>query len=319
MYSDVIRSEEYKRKLLDFIQQYYGLEAVGIAPAKRGFYGETWRLDTADGSFFLKLVYVAAHKLTYERSFPVIEHLHDHGIDFISRIAKTKDGRLSTQFDGAALGVFGWIDGETIETDATKIPEYQMLAKIYQVPAHGVSIPREDFSGKIAGEFFAKWNALKGEDVLSLLGKNRVKLEHRAARLEYFAALCRNDTAGFVITHGDAGGNLIVNGGRHFIVDWDDPLLAPPERDAWVMCGKAWAREAFESALRQNGIAYTLRPERLAYYCHHFFFLYLIALIEGSTPVNEMEEYLEGWIRESIAYADEMAELITCLPLASCC
>ena len=257
MYSNIPRSEEYQHRLLEFIRQEYGISAAVLAPAKRGYYGETWRLDATNSSYFLKLVYPAAHKAVYERSFSIIQHLCDHGIDFISRIVKTKDGDLSTRFDGAILGVFDWIDGENIETDATKIPEYQMLAKVYAVPSRGVPILREDFSGNSADTFFEQWNALDNRQIHALLEKNRAKLEHRAERLKYFAELCRGDTADFFITHGDAGGNLILNGDRYAFVDWDNPILAPPERDAWVMCSRDWARDAFHNALCQNGIRHT--------------------------------------------------------------
>ena len=307
MYNNIIRSEEYKSHLLDFIKSEYGIEAVGFTPAKRGYYGETWRLDTTDTGYFLKLVYPAAHKAVYERSFPIIQHLCDHDIDFISRIVKAKDGSLYTWFDGAILGVFNWIDGEHIETDATKIPEYQMLANVYTVPADGVSISREDFAGNSADKFFEQWNTLDDGSLCSLFKKNRAKLEHRAARLKHFSALCQGDTANFCITHGDAGGNLIMNGDRYFIVDWDTPILAPPERDAWVMCSRDWARDAFQNALCQNGITYTLRLERLAYYCYHYFFFYLNAYLDGFTQtdtVQEIEEYIDGWIKDSIEYVD---------------
>ena len=309
MYSNIIRSNEYKHRLLEFIELEYGFKALVINPAKRGYYGETWRLDTTETSYFIKLVYPALHAAVYKRCFHIIQHLCDHGIDFISRIVKTKDGSPYTIFDGAVLGVFDWIDGENIETDATKIPEYQMLAKVYTVPTHGISIPREDFSGKSADEFFKKWNALDDEKLLSLLEKNRSKLMHRAERLRLFSNICQNDTADFFITHGDAGGNLIKNGDKYFIVDWDNPILAPPERDAWCMCNQDWARDAFHNALHQNGISHILRSERLAYYCYHYFFFYLATYLDGFTvldPVKEIEEYIDGWIEESIEYADKM-------------
>ena len=306
MFSDVIRGDEYLKKLREFILRKYNISTHSLIPAKRGFYGETWRADASNSGYFLKLVYPASHKTVYERSFNIIQHLCDHGIDFISRIVKTKDGSLFARFDGAILGVFDWIDGENVETDATKIPEYQMLAKVYTVPANDVSIPREDFSGKIADKFFAQWNVSQNKQTLALFEKNRVKIEHRAGRLKKFAEVCRNDTTGFVITHGDAGGNFIANGEKYFIMDWDNPILAPPERDAWVMCSHDWAKEAFQNALRRNGITYDLRPERLAYYCYEFFFFYLTAFLDASTQAETIEEYFNHWIEESFEYADNI-------------
>ena len=305
MYSNVARSEKYKYRLLNFIRDVYGLDAISIASAKRGFYGETWRLDdAANKSYFIKVVYNASHKAVYERSFPIVQHLCNHGIDFIGRIVKTKDNRLFTHFAGAAIGVFDWIDGENKETDETKIPEYQMLAKVYAVSGKELNIAVENFSYKNADEFFEHWNASTDEQLLSLLEKNRAKLEHRAARLKHFAELCKGSTDGFVITHGDAGGNFFISGDKHFILDWDGAALAPPERDAWVMCSKDWARNAFHDALHQNGIAYTLRPERLAYYCYRFFFFYLNSFIDAGSSKDIIEEYIDGWINESFKYAD---------------
>lgn len=313
MYSNVIRSDEYKEQLLNFIRHEYGIEATGIYPAKRGYYGETWKVLIPDRSYFLKLDYSAAHKRIYERSFPIVEHLCNHDNDFISRIIKTSDGKLSKRYDGAVLGMFEWIDGENIETDETKIPEYRMLAKVYTVPSFGTSIPRESFSGDSAAVFFEKWNALTDARICSIFENNRAKLEHRAKRLQHFANMCRDDTGGFVITHGDAGGNLLVNGDRHYLVDWDNPILAPPERDAWVMLcyqGKSeWANCVFHQALRQNGIGYTMRPERLAYYSYFTFFFYLNEYLAGFTraeTTREIEDYFDCWAEERIEYADRM-------------
>ncbi|MDR2569472.1 MAG: aminoglycoside phosphotransferase family protein [Oscillospiraceae bacterium] len=304
MYSNIVRDNIYRHNLTEFIKSEYGIKTIHISAAERGFYGETWKLNTQKADYFLKMVYCDDHKYVYERSFSVIQHLCDHGIDFISRIVKSKSGELSTHFDGAVIGVFNWIEGENIETDATKESEYQMLAKVYAVAYDGLNIPEEDFSYRYSDEFFTRWATLSNRQTLSLLKKNRQKLEHRAKRLNLFSRLCRDDKTDFVITHGDAGGNFIMSSGRNFIVDWDGAVLAPPERDAWVMCGHKWARDAFNNALRQNGIAYSLRLERLAYYCYRFFFFYLNAFVSSDSQADILEEYIDSWIEDSIRWAD---------------
>ena len=304
MYSAIVRDEAYMLRLLDFIQSEYGINATNIVAAERGFYGETWRLYSLDADYFLKLVYCNEHKNVYERSFPVIQRLCDHGIDFISRIAKTKSGELSSRFDGAIVGVFNWIEGKNIETDETKTYEYQMLAKIYMIPCDDLCIPQEDFSSGYSDELFQRWHALNSGQILSLLESNRQKLEYRAEKLSLFSGLCRDDRTGFVITHGDAGGNFLMGNGRNYIVDWDGATLAPPERDAWVMCSHSWAMDVFHNALRQNGIVYSLRPERLAYYCYRFFFFYLNALVGTGSEAGAIERFIDSWIEDSIKWAD---------------
>jgi len=306
MYSTVIRNDEYMLRLRNFVNSEYGIEVDTIVAAKRGFYGETWKLYTSNAHYFMKLVYCSEHKSIYEQSFPIIQHLCEHGIDFISQIRKTASGQLSTRFDDAVVGVFDWIDGENIETNETKIPEYQMLAKVYTVPYLGLDIHNEDFSSKCSDEFWTLRHSLKNKKVLSLLDKHHDKIKHRSERLNLFSELCRNDDTGLVITHGDAGGNFVVSKDKNFIVDWDGVTLAPPERDAWVMCSHNWAQNAFNKALQENGIDYKLRPERLAYYCYRFFFFYLNSFLYANSEADVIEEYIEGWIDNSFTWADNV-------------
>ena len=314
MYSSVERDDVYKLALLNFVNTEYDIDAVYMTAAKRGFYGETWKLSARDEDFFLKIVYCDEHKDVYEQSFPITQHLNSNGIDFISKIVKTKSGKLSTHFDGATIGVFHWIEGENTESNETKPFEYQMLAKVYKVPYDDIVIPKEDFSNKCSDEFFHLWHKHNDKQTLSLLERNRKKLEHRAKRLNKFSKLCRKDLTDFIITHGDAGGNFLMGNGKNYIVDWDGATLAPPERDAWVMCGFDWARELFNKALQDNGIDYSLRPERLAYYCYWFFFFYLNSFLYAESEVGVikeymeeyMEEYIDSWIENSITWADAL-------------
>ncbi len=315
MYSDVQRGPAYRERLMDFIRQTYPLSPTSISPAKRGFYGETWRLDALSGPCFLKLDY-SAHQAVYARSFPVLEHLHRHGIDFVSRIVKAKNGDLFARFDGAVLGLFDWIDGENIETDATKIPEYRMLARVYAVPDDGLDIPREDFGTASAEQFYRRWDGLKAaprsaeaDRALALFEAHQALLWQRRDRLSLFSARCAGDLSGMHITHGDPGGNLIVQGETYRSIDWDDPRIAPPERDAWFMCGHDWAQAAFEEALREQGIEYALRRERLAYYCYHSFFSYLnehLDCLEERGASEGLQGYFESWVERPIGWAEHI-------------
>ena len=322
MFSNVFgnarRGDKYLDCLRDFILQKYNINAASLIPAKRGYYGETWRLNTVDNCYFVKLDY-SPNKEIYKRSFPVIQHLCDHGINFISRIVKTKDGSLSAQFEGAILGIFEWIDGDNIQNEQTKIEEYKILAEIYAVSFDGIVIPRDEFSTANADLFYRQWDKLKNASgnknsaaVLSVLEQYGSRFRERADRLALFAEKCKSDTSHFYITHGDAGGNIIVNDNKYYLVDWDDVRLAPPERDAWFCLYWEWAMTAFNGALKANRIDYILRSERLAYYCYDMFFFYLNAYMKtyfalgGDSMAKMLTDYLNGWIEEEMRYADKI-------------
>ena len=315
MYSAVRRDDAYRARLLGFLRQEYGIPGEALTEAPRGFFGETWRLEADRASYFVKADYVPGHQVAFGRSLAVVAALRGQGIDFVPGVVATADGRLSTRFDGAVVGVFDWIDGVNTESDDTKAPEYAMMARVYAADVSGLDIPREAFSGQAADRVFARWRRLAGagddaaaRQACAVLERYRPELEAWAERLRGFAERCAPDRSGFVLTHGDAGGNLMTtSGGRRVIVDWDDPLLAPPERDAWCMCAHDWARALFTDALRRQGIAYELRPERLAYYIYHMCFHYLGELLDAlsaEAPQRSLEEYLQGWVRERVEYAD---------------
>lgn len=179
---------------------------------------------------------------------------------------------------------------------------------MYAIPIGDLNVRKEDFSGKSADLFFKQWKVTKNERVLSQLEQHRLKLEYRAERLRYFSELCKEDTSGFYLTHGDAGGNFFVCRDKCFLVDWDDVLLAPPERDAWVMGFCDWARNLFEKTLHQNKIEYTLRSERLAYYYYYMFFFWLTWLVREANE-KEIDSFFKGYGDERIEYADTLWKL----------
>ena len=99
------------------------------------------------------------------------------------------------------------------------------------------------------------------------LAEKETDIARYMERLERFSAVCKGNRENFHITHGDAGGNCILNGSQLFLVDWDSCLLAPIERDAWIfICDKS-EMERIDSILAESGIDYVLEQDRLCY-CH---------------------------------------------------
>nr|MDD6336226.1 aminoglycoside phosphotransferase family protein [bacterium] len=317
MMNHILRDQAYINSLKDAIYQQYDITAIEITPAKRGYYGETWKVRGTAGVYFLKMDYLPFHQKRFAGGLSVIEYLCENGIDFVGHIIKTRDGRLCPQFDTALMGMFEWVDGENIEKDDTKAPEYQMMCKVYQLTKPGLGIPAASFSDDAAVRFYQQWDRLKsapktdGTDlVLSTFERFGGEIAHCALRLSQFAERCREDGGDFYLTHGDAGGNFFTGNGRNYIFDWDEAMYAPIERDAWVMGCYDWARKLFNDTLKGNHIPYQLRPERLAFYCYHMYFFYLGEFLKVHPMSDKSQRILEyfedSWIKSRIKFADTL-------------
>lgn len=286
------------------------MEPVGITPAKRGFFGETWRIETSEGVYFVKLDYSPLHQQYFRDGLAVVDHLVRHGIGFVSRVIPTLSGKNHCMFDGAVLGILDWCEGENIETDETKQTEYTMLARVYSVPLDGLQILRADLSDREAATFRQQRDLIRDPKLTAFFAMREPLLSQRAARLTYLAQQCQQDMTHFYLTHGDAGGNLIVAPTRCYLVDWDYAQLAPPERDAWVMVHKPWAQDMFNHALADAGVEYQLRPERLTYYAYNWWFTYLndylTRYLETGIVPPDLYAYFDGWIEERIDCADRL-------------
>lgn len=314
-HNDLPCGQRYMDWLMGEVDRHYGVEPAGIAPARRGYYGQTWKVQGAGRAYFLKTDALAFHQARFQGSLPVIAYLYDHGADFVGRVIPTREGRLHARMGDAVAGLFEWVDGENVETDETKAAEYRLLSRVYALSRPGFAIPTAVFSDEAAARFYQLWAALEAAPradadraLLAVLERFREQTAHCAARLAHMARLCRDGDVAFYLTHGDAGGNFFGGGGRHYIFDWDEVMYAPLERDAWVMGCYGWARQLFEETLRARGIPCRLRPERLAFYCYHMYFFYLGEMLMVHAVSDQTERirgYLEdGWILSRVAYAD---------------
>lgn len=221
----------YRKELLQFLTDEYGFQAEDIHPAKRGFYGETWDILTESGKFFLKIDYWNHHKKRFQNSLPIVRYMTDSGISFIPKIIGTKDGRLYSSFRQGTAAVFEHVPGELSE-DYSTAELYSRLAKVYRLKTEGLELEAEDFDSRRIETF----RTLQSLSVLPVkikaaLAEKEPAIVRYMERLKRFSVVCKGNRKNFHITHGDAGGNCILNGKQLFLVDWDSCLLAPIERE----------------------------------------------------------------------------------------
>lgn len=299
---------KYRNELLCFLSSEYGLNVEAILPAKRGFYGETWDIQAGNDRYFLKIDYWSHHKEEFQNSLSTVQYMTDNGISFVPKVIRTKDGHLYSRFRQGTAAVFEYVPGELSENCPTE-HLYGCLAKIYRLEADRTALTAESFDAR-RPDTFRRLRELPGlpAEVKKALAGKEPAVSWYGERLKYFSAACRDKKGNFHITHGDAGGNCILNKGRLFLVDWDSCLLAPVERDAWISICDRETLEKIQSVLAVNGVDDTLEQNRLCYYCYDFFFHYLneflkaIAGAEREEQRTEISKSLIGYLTDSWIY-----------------
>lgn len=278
------REREYIDALRVFLNNAYGFLIDTIELTKRGYMAETYIAITKENRFFVKIVSLASHKEVYRESFRVIDFLNQNNIDFISKNIKTKDGKLTCDFEGGVVGLFEYIDGEHSD-DYPLESLFEKYSLIYKVNVDNLNIKREDFRASTVELFESNLAKMKEdnfryEKIISFFESKKEAIEKYKNRVKSIGKNCEINKNDFHVTHGDGQGNVIICQDGIKIIDWDVPLYSPIERDAWVFLDNQKTLDRFNKIINKNDIHYTLKKERLYYYCFLFFFYYLAEEIE---------------------------------------
>ena len=268
----------------------YGITAATIGDAPRGFVADTYDVTAAAGRrYFAKQLPLWADADAVRAGVDVLTELRALGIDTVSQPVRTLAGAPAATLDGRPFFLFAFIPGERAsDGDASLSPAslnydfgayVDLLARIHAAtPRLRATVPREDFALPWAAEYeelFARALSLTAPTIEQaqlrrLLEPYRPRVEADWAALTTLVATCREATWPAVLTHGDGiGSNLIVgDDGRLYLIDWDNPLLAPAERDTWFFLNTAAAPAVFLPEYRRTFPDY--RPDPLF---HRFYVL----------------------------------------------
>lgn len=136
----------------------------------------------------------------------------------------------------------------------TYTPRWREMVKAFQTQA-----ATQAFADPVAAQLAA------------FINTKHTEIDFLIARAEHLASTIQIRAPDFVLCHSDihAGNLLISPNGAFYIVDWDNPILAPKERDLMYInggVGQVWDGERIE-ALFYQGYGYTpIDRTALAYY-----------------------------------------------------
>lgn len=254
-------------KIIANLQEHYSIavSTIRFLPLGNDASAFSYRVQANDGAlYFLKL----KTKLANLAALFVPRFLRDHGIKQVVAPLFTRTQKLYAETDGFALILYPFIEGnEAMKvgmTDAQWIEFGSVLKQIHHIelPSElSQFVRRETFIPKwsgVARKIDAQVNSQNYDDPhrkqLAFFWKEKRDIIRTILeRTEMIGKRLQETPLEFVLCHADihTANILITNEQKMFIVDWDDTLLAPKERDLMFVL---------------DGDAIRTREEKLSFY-----------------------------------------------------
>lgn len=219
-----------------------------------------FQVETAAGDYFLKLRLGALNLA----SLTVPRHLRNCGIKHVVAPIPTRAGRLFARYDEYALMLYPYIHGLSewnMSLTPTQWREWGMVMRAIHAasvpPTLAVDIPSDVFALKWLDKIDRVEDALArrayaGGVAATVAGIWRAKadvIDLCRSRYQSLGARLTRRSPQFVLCHADIhSANIIIDdGGALHIVDWDETLLAPKERDLMFFLDDGRARDTTDA------------------------------------------------------------------------
>jgi len=230
----------------------YGLIVDELTFLPIGHDSSAWvyRARTAGGEYFIKV----RTQLTNEPGLLVPRYLRDHGVERVVAPLPTSEGALWTTVADYALILYPFVAGTTgMERGMSERQWIDYGAILAQIHA---TTPASDLARMMRRETFTPVGARAIEDVGQRIrarsydhpAAHELATFWRSRQGDIRTLLQRADDLGrrlgrkepsFVLCHADIHTNNVMLGadGQVWIVDWDETVLAPRERDLMFVTG----------------------------------------------------------------------------------
>ncbi|HAU1637710.1 TPA: aminoglycoside O-phosphotransferase APH(9)-Ia [Legionella pneumophila] len=248
----MLRNNIPDQQLIKLLKVYYGIDihAVQLIVGGADMNAFGYKADSESNSYFVKLKY-GHHD---EINLSIIRLLHDSGIKEIIFPIYTRDAKLFQQIDHFKIIVYPFIDAPNGFTQNLTEKQWQQLGKVLR-QIHETSVPtaiqqrlrKETYSPKwreMVRSFYNKIGFDDSDDQITADFKSffnqKIDSIHRLVdSSEELSQKIQPDLDKYVLCHSDvhAGNVLVVNEESIYIIDWDEPMLAPKERDLMFIGG----------------------------------------------------------------------------------
>jgi len=301
--------------LIDCLNTKYGIIPITLIllPLGADMNASVYKAETPDGqSYFIKLK--RGHHS--EISVRLLALLQASGIRQIIPPIKAIDGKLIQHINDFTLTVYPFVNGQNgfchDLTDDQWITLGKALKQVHDLdlpPLIKDQIRKETYSSKwreaaLALDPYIDRDLTGDETALKLQAfmKDHKAIIHRLVnRAESLSQMIQKQPPEFVLCHSDIhGGNVLIDGsGAIYIVDWDEPIMAPKERDLMFIGGgvaNVWnnphEEDFFYKGYGKTNIDWII----LAYYRHERIVQDIVEyvqalLLTSSSGVDRLEMY----------------------------
>jgi spectinomycin phosphotransferase len=244
------------------LQDQYGLLPISIEflPVGLDYNAGVYRVMSGQGTAYLLKV---TSRPLYEPACRVPRYLNDQGITSVMDPVSTRGGALWARVDEWTVIVYPYINGDTSWTGMTN-EQWQEVGTIFR-QIHQVALPPQGFESLRKETFdpseYTRW--VRDFETHHLHSQTNGNGSRQALRadwlvhqstihtvmdsLEKLAEALASRALPYVIAHADLHPANLLRGstGRVFVIDWDEVMLAPKERD-FIFVREPYAEAFFE-------------------------------------------------------------------------
>lgn len=271
--------------IIEYLKANYGIAVAKLIflPWGASVFGSIYKAESSDGtSYFVKLKLEDHH----DANSAIITLLQDAGIQQVIPFLKTIRGDSTLNIDGFTLSVSAFVKGQDgfsrNLTDDQWVTLGEVMRKIHALdvpPTIQAKIRRESYSPKwrqIVRSFYPLLASEPSGDASAVkfhgfMKKHITTIQRLVEQAEQLAQRVQNQSPQFVLCHSDLhAGNILMEGKSCFhIVDWDEPIMAPKERDLMFIggaVGNVWNNPREEKLFYRGYGEAEINREILAYY-----------------------------------------------------
>ena len=306
-------NNKYINDLKKIINEEYGIAIDEMSEASRGVDGETWIINSMDIKYFVKIAYYSSHKQKFINSINTLNLINNYEINHVNHIIKTKTLKDYVLFNDRVLAIYNFVNGN-IDYNYPYDKIIELLIPIYKISSiENLDYEKYDIFGLIDETKQNIEKAKEYKELNEILNINNSLIVSYFDKIkEYYFKMDKNKKK--FITHGDACVNCMVDNDNVVLIDFDDTLVAPIERDCWFFVDSKQKISYINNCLKEHDIDYELSYDLLAFYAYKSALIYLndsatkYMETQKKDILSEIDEILNGWVRRKIQSIDNEEE-----------